>query len=249
MGINADVQLLEPGSEIRLFEVDCTAFGGDVVRFHGHNIAHTPAELEAAATSLEQLPAKSIWWQGLEYSAWPVQVEGLEVTGDGGAPTPTLSVGNIDASISALCLAFDDLAQAKVVIRDTFAHYLDAANFEAGNPAADPAEERVETWFIDQKTSETGAAVQFSLNSPGDVQGLQIPARQIHGLCHWAMCNEYRGADCGYAGGPVATLDGTPTDDPALDNCGGLLSDCKLRFGANNSLPFGGFPGAALLRR
>lgn len=249
MGINADVQLLEPGSEVRLFEVDCTAFGGDVVRFHGHQIAHTPAELAAAAASPDELPAKSIWWQGQEYRAWPVQIEGLEVSGDGGAPTPTLSVGNIDSSISALCLAFDDLAQAKVVIRETFAHYLDARNFEAGNATADPTQERVETWFIDQKTSESGESVQFALNSPGDVQGLQIPARQIHGLCHWAMCGEYRGADCGYSGGPVAELDGTPTDDPAKDRCGGLLGDCKARFGANNPLPFGGFPGAALLRR
>jgi lambda family phage minor tail protein L len=249
MGINADVQLLEPGSEIMLLEVDCTAFGGDVARFHGHNVAHTPAELAAAADAPEALPAKSIWWQGQEYRAWPVKVDGLEVTGDGGAPEPSLSVGNIDSSITALCLAFDDLAQAKVAIRYTFAHYLDAANFEGGNPAADPTQERVETWFIDQKTREDAEVVQFTLNSPGDVQGLQIPARQIHALCHWAMCGEYRGADCGYAGGPVATLDGTPTDDPAQDRCGGLLSDCKARFGANNPLSHGGFPGAALLRR
>ena len=249
MGINADVQLLEPGSEVQLFEVDCTAFGGDVLWFHGHNVAHTAAEVQAALDAGSELEAKPIWWQGVQYSAWPMAIEGLEANGEGTAPSPTLSVGNLDGSISALCLLFDDLAQAKVTIRHTFAHYLDAVNFEAGNPNADPTQQRVETWFIDQKTREDGEAIQFSLSSPADVEGQQIPARQIHGLCHWAMCNEYRGADCGYNGGPVAMLDGTPTDDPAKDRCGGLLSDCKARFGATAPLPFGGFPGASLLRR
>ncbi len=248
MSFNADVQLLEPGSEVRLIEVDCTAFGGEVLRFHGHAVAHTPAELLAVQASGEELRAKSIWWQGHEYRAWPVQIEGLDISGDGPAPSPTLSVGNLDASITALCLAFADLAQARVTIHDTFAHYLDARNFANGNPDADPTQEKIDVWYVDQKTGENGTAVQFALSSPADVQGQQIPARQIHGLCHWAMCGEYRGADCGYTGGPVAELDGTPTDDPARDRCGGLLGDCKARFGANNPLPFGGHPGAALLR-
>ncbi|PVF11381.1 phage minor tail protein L, partial [Yersinia pestis] len=33
------------------------------------------------------------------------------------------------------------------------------------------------------------------------------------------------------------------------DKCSGLLVDCKKRFGADNPLPFGGFPGAALIKR
>jgi lambda family phage minor tail protein L len=249
MGINADVQLLEPGSEVQLFEVDCTVFGGDVLRFHGHAIAHTPAELQAAMATGQAPEAKPIWWQGQKYRAWPVQIEGLALDGEGAAPSPTLTVGNLDRSISALCLLFDDLAQARVTIRQTFAHYLDAENFEAGNPTADPTQEKAQVWYIEQRLGESDEAVAFALSSPADVQGQQIPARQIHALCHWAMCGEYRGADCGYTGGPVADLDGTPTDDPARDRCGGLLSDCKARFGANNPLPFGGFPGAALLRQ
>lgn len=246
--ITADVQRLEPGSLIRLLEVDCTSFGGDILRFHGHNIPHTPAELEAA-TAPEDLPAKSIWWQGQEYSAWPVEIEGLEVTGDGKAPNPTLSVGNIDGSISALCLHFDDLLQARVTIRETFAHYLDAVNFDEGNPSADPTQERVQVWYIDQKTAETGEYVEFMLSSPADVQGQMIPARTITAICHWCITGGYRGADCGYNGPPVSTADGAPTDDPALDACGGLLTDCKARFGEHAELPFGGFPGSSLLRR
>lgn len=249
MGINADVQLLEPGAEVTLYVIDCTAFGGDVLHFHGHAVAHTPAELAAAANSPEPLRAKSIWWQGQEYRAWPVKGEGFALDGDGPAPSPTLTVGNLDGSISALCLLFDDLAQARVTVRTTFAHYLDAVNFEGGNPTADPTQEKTQVWYIEQKTGENGEAVAFALSSPADVQGQKIPARQIHALCDWAMCGEYRGPDCGYTGGPVADIDGNPTDDPARDRCGGLLSDCKARFGANNPLPHGGFPGAGLLRQ
>lgn len=65
MSLNADYQKLEPGNEVRLFSVDGTAFGmSDVLRFHAHNIAHTPEEIEAAGGDENKLPAKSIWWQG-----------------------------------------------------------------------------------------------------------------------------------------------------------------------------------------
>lgn len=265
---NADVQQLEPGSRVRLVEVDCTAFGGDVLRFHNYNIPHSWADFATlyAGTTLYQagddrllagaeavaddtLQPKPIFWQGEEYHAWPHDLEGLEVTGDGRAPTPTLTAGNIDGTLSALCLALDDLAQARVTIRTTFAHYLDAANFTGGNPEADPSQERAEIWYVEQKVSETGEAIQWQLSSPADVSGQKIPSRQITSLCDWCLKGEYRGADCGYTGPPVADADGNPTDDPALDQCGGLLSDCKLRFGEDNELPFGGFPGSALLIR
>ena len=36
--------------------------------------------------------------------------------------------------------------------------------------------------------------------------------------------------------------------DAAKDKCGGRLTSCKLRFGANNPLPYGSFPAAGLIR-
>lgn len=161
---------------------------------------------------------------------------------DGPAARPTLTVGNLDGSITALCLAFDDLAQARVTIRETFGHYLDARNFPEGNPDANPEEERLQYWDIDTKVSEDNEHVAWELASPADSNGLQIPARIIHTMCEWSLRNEYRGADCGYTGPPVTDAYGKPTDDPAKDVCLGCLSDCKARFGDNNPLPFGGFP-------
>ncbi|WP_263146070.1 phage minor tail protein L [Pseudomonas sp. RIT-PI-AD] len=249
MSLQTDVQLLEPGSEIRLFELDCTDFDGDIVRFHGHAVAHTPEEIEQAGAAADRLPAKSIWWQGNEYHAWPVKIEGLEATGDGTSPRPTLSVGNVDGSISALCLHFDDLAQARVIVHETLAHYLDARNFVNGNASADPTAEATETWFIFQKTLENADQVQFALSSPADVSGQFLPGRQIASSCHWCMTGGYRGPDCGYTGTRYFDGDDKPVDDPSRDECSGTVRACKLRFGADSPLPHGGFPGAALLRR
>ncbi|MEC5321584.1 phage minor tail protein L, partial [Brenneria populi subsp. brevivirga] len=92
MSLNTDSQKLEPGDKVRLFEVDCTEFDGPELYFHNHPIPHTSAEIEAAGGDETKLLAKSIWWQGIEYKAWPTQIEGLEMTSDGSAPTPTLSV-------------------------------------------------------------------------------------------------------------------------------------------------------------
>ncbi len=152
-----------------------TAFGADILRFHNETIPYTSAELKT-----DQLPKKSLWWQGKEYGPWPVSIEGLDMSSDGQSARPKLTVANIDGLITALCLRFDDMVQAKVTIHDTFVHYLDAANFPNGNPGADPEQERTQVFYIDRKESEDDEAVKFELASPADLQGLKIPTRQIH---------------------------------------------------------------------
>ena len=248
--INSDYQRLEPGDTVRLFSVDGTAFGvGDVMRFHSHSIPHTEAEILAAGSDESKLPAKSIWWQGEEYKAWPCQIEGLEKSTGGESAQPKLSVANLDGSITALCLAYDDLLQAKVMIHDTLAQYLDARNFPGGNPTADATQEKLQVWYIDAKTSETNEVVEFALSSPMDLQGLMIPTRQLHSLCTWCIRNKYRTGDgCDYAGTRYFDKNNNPVDDPSRDECNGTLTACKLRFGDGNELSFGGFPGTSLIR-
>ncbi|MGV7962041.1 phage minor tail protein L [Photorhabdus tasmaniensis] len=245
MMINADVQKLEPGNTIRLYEVDGTAFGADILRFHNETIPYTEKELSA-----DKLPKKSLWWQGKEYGPWPVSIEGLDMSSDGQSARPKLAVANIDGLITALCLRFDDMVQAKVTIHDTFVHYLDAANFPDGNPAADPEQERTQVFYIDRKESEDDEVVKFELASPADLQGLKIPTRQIHSLCEWCARGWYRtGKGCDYAGTRYFDENDNPVDDPSKDKCSGLLLGCQQRFGKDNPLPFGGFPGSALIRR
>ncbi|MDN6631775.1 MAG: phage minor tail protein L [Enterobacterales bacterium] len=251
MSLNNDYQKFEPGNTVRLFEVDGSAFGLDeVLRFHAYNLSHTPEEITAAGGDNAKLAAKSIWWQGKEYGAWPCQIEGLEMATSGSTAQPTLTLANLNGSITALCLRFEDMAQAKVTIHDTLAHYLDAKNFPEGNPTADPEQEKKQVYYIDRKSLENDETVEFELASPADLRGLQIPTRQIHSLCTWCSRGWYRtGKGCDYAGTRYFDENGQPVDDPSQDKCGGLLSDCQKRHGENNPVPFGGFPGAALIRQ
>ncbi len=265
MPINADLQQLEPGNRVRLFEVDGTKFGADVLRFHNHTTPYTQDEIAQLSADVDTTDAvqaeqlqqtidagtpygKSIWWQGEEYGAWPVQITDLEMSTDGTAATPKLTVGNLNGLITALCFQFADMAQAKVIIHDTFSHYLDAVNYPDGNAEADPLQEKKQVWYVDRKSGEDDETVEFELASPADLRGQRIPTRQITSICTWCARGWYRtGKGCDYAGTAYFDKNGNPVDDPSQDICGGLLPDCKARHGATNPLPFGGFPGSSLI--
>ncbi|WP_343463002.1 phage minor tail protein L [Pantoea sp.] len=242
MSFTQDVQQLEPGSLVQLIEVDGTAFGMDtVLRFHAYNLS--PEGWKSFAG--ENLP--SIIWQGNEYDPHPYELSGVEMSSTGAQPTPKLSVSNVGNFVTALCLQFDDLVKARVKIHTTMVKYLDAANWVQGNPGANPQEERVQLFYVNAKTAETRSVVEFELCSPFDIQSLQLPSRQITPVCSWCMRGWYRtGTGCDYAGTRYFAKDGTPTNDPSKDVCGGRLADCKARFGADQPLPFGGFPAANL---
>jgi lambda family phage minor tail protein L len=47
-------------------------------------------------------------------------------------------VGNVDGSITALCLSYQDLVGAVLTRHRTLGKYLDAANFGGTNATADP---------------------------------------------------------------------------------------------------------------
>lgn len=223
MTLYSEIQQLEPGAWVDLFILDASAItgsGADVVRFHGYG------------------QVGAIVWRGVSYSPWPLQAEGFAL--DPSRPSrPTLTVANVDGSISALCRRTDDMAGARLERHRTLGKYLD------GQPGADPSQDIADTWFIERKASETAEAVQFELASAMEFGNVQLPRRRIiANVCAW----KYRGAECGYTGGPVALADDSPTNKPGLDVCGKRLSSCRLRFGADSPLPFGSFPAAQLTR-
>lgn len=225
MSIESEVQTLEPGALVDLFELDASQITGDPndhLRFHGY------------------LQVGAITWQGVQYEAWPIDAEGFELTPDK-PPHPTITVANVDGSISALCVQYEDLVGARMVRHRTLGKYLD------GQPEADPAQELPqEVWFVERKIAEGPTAVQFELASAFDFGKVMLPRRKIiANVCQW----KYRSAECGYTGPPVADEFGNPTSDPTKDKCGKRLSDCKLRFGAKAELPFGSFPAARLSKR
>lgn len=156
MPLISDIQSLEPGSEVLLFELDGSDYGADVLRFHGHAIPHTPEELLAAGPNADQLPAKAIWWQGNEYGAWPMQIDGIEANGDGTAVRPTLSVGNVNGRITALCLAFDDLLEFKLTMRHTLGSYLTRRTSRAATQRLTPPRKRSRSGTSTRRPTKTG---------------------------------------------------------------------------------------------
>lgn len=239
MTITYDVQTLEPGEKVVLYELNSESIGGDILYFHGYQ------------------KTGSIWWQGKEYTPWAIQVDGFAKTGDGQQPTPTMQVGNIglDADgnpvpgwISAMCILLDDLVGSKLTRHVTLGKYLDAVNFPEGNPSADPTQEfPPEVYYVEQKTEEDNESVKFTLTTALDFNNVQLPRRQIvNNSCSWLRIGGYRGSYCGYTGSAMFDEDGNVVSDPSLDRCGGRLSDCKKRFGQYEILNYGSFPAANL---
>lgn len=216
-------------ARIELFEVDGTAIGGTVLRFH------------AGTNRLSQ----PVVWQGNTYQPFDIQADGFETSSQGAAARPKLRISNVFGLIGVLLTQYGGLEGAVVTRKVTLARFLDAVNFPGGvNPEANPNEHYPDdVWVVDRVSRDDGVIVEWELASPLDLEGVTVPARR----CDPLVCSAiYRSADCGYTGGPVAKVDDTPTSVPAEDECGLLLSSCKLRFG--KVLPFGGFPGAGLVR-
>ncbi|MGP2362603.1 phage minor tail protein L [Acinetobacter junii] len=265
MSLNSDFQKLYVDGLITLFELDASALGAGILRFHGH-ISFQDWEKIYSSIGTEGLIGsdsgsigkvfdvgtdkvwhRNIVWQGQTFEPMALEVSGLEMRSDGKASAPTLSmannIGGIQNAVSALCLQFSDFAGAKLKVITTLAKYLDAENFSQGNPTASN-EAKEQLWYIEQKTSENAQAVTFELSNPIDFEGLKIPVRQISNYCHWCAMGNFRGEECQYTGAAMFTDKDEPTDNPALDRCSGRLSSCRIR---NNEIRFGGFPASSLM--
>ena len=245
--IASEVQKLNPSAVVELYELDTTNHvDGGVFRFHpGTSVVGGP-----------------VVWAGNTYIPFPIEVSGFEWKGSGTLPRPTIRVANVDGLMGEAVRQMEDLIGAKFSRLRTFVKYLDAVNFPGGNPLADPtAEFSRDVFFVNRKTNENSVVIDFELATMLDVHGLKVPRRVMApNVCTW----RYRQEGCGYAGGPVATELDVPTTDPSLDRCGKRLESCKLRFPerlnatvpvfpfnsstAGVGLPFGGFPGVALVR-
>ena len=86
MTIAQDIQGLEPGSLVQLFELDATSLGGGVTRFH------------AGTNGLRS----SVVWNGQTYVPLPVEASGFEFNGKGQLPRPTIKVANTGGAMGAL---------------------------------------------------------------------------------------------------------------------------------------------------
>ena len=223
---------LNPSAIIELFEVhlDNTLHGSsDVYRFH----AGANADVDG-----------NVVFNGNAYTRIPVKADGFEMTNTGTLPRPTLTISNLDGTMTTLLLlvnattAGNDLGGAEVRRIRTLKKFLD------GEAAADPnAKFPDERWFIDRKANESRDSVTFELASKFDLAGQKLPKRQIvANVCQWV----YRSSECSYTGSNYFDVNGNSVPSLSEDVCGKRVASCKLRFGNTAQLPFGSFPGAGL---
>ncbi len=241
----------------------------------GINLAGPGANYIRVETNTDYV--NSSYVRGTPGSKAQIYVQWLNSTGGTVLGTVTLPEVTMDGSWKRLilpALSRGDAVLARLYVGRQFAqaagaHFIeiDNAQFEQGtvateyqftgtdleagrNPTADPNEHFLdEIWFIERKVSETKEVVEFELTTAIDLNGEQLPGRQvIAGVCGWLIRGGYRGPFCGYTGPAVADANDVPTTDPSRDQCGGRVRSCKLRFGADKPLPYGGFPAAGLLR-
>ncbi len=250
---------LEPSALIELFHIQFTA------------------ELNGAADNLyfhagtNGIPT-SIVFAGQSYTAAPVEAEGFDKSVKGVLPRPTLRVANAQDTISSLMHRSSspiDPLTAKVTRIQTFKKFIDAVNFfnetyiyQDGNTAVTQGEDTLvlaahgtgdstsrlpdQEYYIDRIASENQEFVEFELSSKLDLTNVLLPRRLVTDYCPW----KYRGVECGYDAGPVATVEDITTGvTSATDQCGKRLRSCKLRFpnaSEFDPLPFGGFPAAGI---
>jgi lambda family phage minor tail protein L len=155
---------------VEMFELDTTVIGQpDIYRW----------------TQDPNLSGAAVTWQGLSYAPFPITAEGFAVATSGALPRPTLSASNIGGLLGQFLRSIKDGLGAKLTRRRTLVKYLDAINFVGGNPGADPtAHLPDDVYYVARRTGENAIALTVECSSAFDVQGVQLPRRQvIAGTC------------------------------------------------------------------
>lgn len=220
-------QLQEVGRLVILFELDLTDLGGPIFRF-------TSTARESTA----------IVFDGETYVPINVEATGFETNSSDALPTPVLKLSNVEFTVQALVYGFNDLLNGRLTRIRTFERFLDTG--------VDPDPEARfpdDVHFINRKTQQNKTTIEWELKSSLDQANNFLPGRQIlRDSCSqiyrvWTGSSfDYTNATCPYDGANSYDAGNNPATD-ANDRCGKRLSSCRVRFGENAVLPFGGFPG------
>ncbi|EEY9191575.1 phage minor tail protein L, partial [Escherichia coli] len=116
-----------------------------------------------------------VTWQGRQYQAYPIQGSGFELNGKGTSTRPTLAVSNLYGMVTGMVEDMQSLVGGTVVRRKVYARFLDAVNFVAGNPEADPEQELSDRWVVEQMSELTAMTASFVLATPTETDGALFP--------------------------------------------------------------------------
>lgn len=233
VSIAQSAQQSQTSAPISLYTLDATVLGGDVLRFTAGDVG-------------TDIPT----FDGNDYPPYPIRVEGFERVAAGPLPTPKLVIGNVNKVAAGLIAQYSDLLGA------TFTRLRTQVRFLDGEPDADPlAHWPIDVYRVERKAALSKEFAEWELAAAMDQEGRSLPGRIMTHSCDWryrvwdpvGMVFDYSKAQCPYNLSPMFDLDGNPTSDPTQDACPKQLEGgCYKRFGRNNALPFGGFPGMSL---
>jgi len=186
---NLEATKFNPSALLSLYELDASSLGGPILRFH-----------DGSSNNY-----KNITFNGIEYTAFPVFLEGFEYDGKGSLPRPKLRAANINGFVSYYILNGNNLIGAKFSRKRVFSRFIDAVNFDNEiNPygLADPeAAYADDIFFINRKITENKDYVEFELTTALEIDNVKIPNRMVFArICGF----KYRDSSCGYTGDPVA---------------------------------------------
>lgn len=218
-GTLSEAMAAEQSHRLDLWEIDLTSIGGERYFF----------------TNEVNEKGQGVIWQNRVFSAYPIIGSGFAFNGKGPANRPEIRISNLFGLVTGLLEAYEGLVGGHVVRRSVPARFLDAGNFHQGNPQADPEQECVQRYLIEQATELTREHASFTLSTPTESDGVLSPGRtMLAEICHW----HYRSEECGYQGSAVADEFDAPTGDPTRDRCSKTRRACELR---DNIGSYGGF--------
>jgi lambda family phage minor tail protein L len=218
---------------VTLWQLDTTMLGGPWFYF----------------TSAEDLEHEVVWG-GQVYQALPMDASGFELSTRGAFPMPTVTISNLYGAGNLLLDSYKGLIGADIIRILTLRRFLDDG--ETPDPAAYITRDK---FVVAQKTSHTAVAIAFKLATRMDVEGTQLPRRQIlRDVCSHIYraydpatgTFDYSRATCPYTGAASFDPNNNPTDAPH-DQCSRNLGGCQLRFPAQ-VLPARFFPGVGKVR-
>jgi len=145
----------EQSASVVLWEIDLTEVGGE--RYFFCNEQNEKGE--------------PVTWQGRQYQPYPIQGSGFELNGKGTSTRPTLTVSNLYGMVTGMVEDLQSLVGGTVVRRKVYARFLDAVNFVNGNSDADPEQEVISRWRIEQCSELSAVSASFVLSTPTETDG------------------------------------------------------------------------------
>lgn len=118
------------------------------------------------------------------YTAFPMQLDGLEISTDGAINRPNFTVANIGSNFSDELGNFNnnDLIGQRITRRQTLQKYLVG---ESGD-STPPKELNKVIYVIDRIAQETNVTVTFEVSAIYDLEGIKLPRRVTVGrYCSW----------------------------------------------------------------